>query len=111
MNIRTSNPAYTLTAPREWLARQQGFRKRALWAHANSFEAFPPFAVAVIIAHLARAPQGWIDLLAVVFTVARIAYSALYILDKLLVRERQDFELDRRNPTAKHAELHRGRVC
>jgi uncharacterized MAPEG superfamily protein len=80
--VAKSRGDFDNASPRDWLARQEGFRKRALWAHENAFEAFPPFAAAVIIAHLARAPQGWIDLLAIVFTVARIAYALLYILDK-----------------------------
>ena len=51
--------------PRDWLNAQSGFRKRANAAQHNSFEAFPFFAAAVIIAHLAGAPQGRIDLFAV----------------------------------------------
>lgn len=84
--VAKSKGDFDNAAPRDWLTRQEGFRKRALWAHENAFEAFPPFAAAVIIAHLARAPQGWIDVLAILFTVARIAYSVLYILDKPTLR-------------------------
>ena len=47
--------------PRLWLERQQGFRARANAAQANSFEAFPFFAAAVIVAHLTQAPQDRID--------------------------------------------------
>jgi uncharacterized MAPEG superfamily protein len=86
VGIAKSKGDFDNAAPRDWLARQEGFRKRALWAHQNAFEAFPPFAAAVIIAQLAHAPQGWIDLLAVLFIVARIAYSVLYILDKPTMR-------------------------
>ena len=53
--------------PRDWLDAQAGFRKRANAAQHNSFEAFPLFAAAVIIAHIAGAPQARIDLLAVIF--------------------------------------------
>jgi uncharacterized MAPEG superfamily protein len=84
--VAKSKSDFDNAAPRDWLARQEGFRKRATWAHENAFEAFPPFAAGVIIAHLARAPQGWIDLLAIVFIAARIAYAALYILDQPTVR-------------------------
>ncbi len=84
--VAKSKGDFDNAAPRDWLARQEGFRKRALWAHQNAFEAFAPFAAAVIIAQLAHAPQGWIDVLAVAFVVARIAYSALYILDKPSLR-------------------------
>jgi uncharacterized MAPEG superfamily protein len=68
-------------APREWLGRLTGWRARAHAAHLNSFEAFAPFAAAVIIAHLAHAPQGRIDWLAMGFVAARIAYIGLYITD------------------------------
>mgnify|MGYP006164011713 CR=1 FL=1 len=51
--------------PRLWLEKQQGFRARANAAQANSFEAFPFFAAAVIVAHLTQAPQDRIDALAV----------------------------------------------
>jgi uncharacterized MAPEG superfamily protein len=86
VGVAKSKGDFDNAAPRDWLARQEGFRKRALWAHQNAFEAFPPFAAAVIIAQLAHAPQGWIDLLAVLFIVARIAYSVLYIFDKPTMR-------------------------
>lgn len=84
--VAKSKGDFDNAAPREWLARQEGFRKRALWAHQNAFEAFPPFAAGVIIAHLASAPQGWIDFLAIGFIVARIGYALLYILDKPTLR-------------------------
>jgi uncharacterized MAPEG superfamily protein len=84
--VAKSKGDFDNAAPREWLASQEGFRKRALWAHQNAFEAFPPFAAGVIIAHLATAPQVWIDFLAIGFIVARIAYSLLYILDKPTLR-------------------------
>ena len=71
--VAKSKGDFDNAAPREWLARQEGFRKRALWAHQNAFEAFPPFAAGVIIAHLATAPQSWIDFLAIGFIFARIA--------------------------------------
>jgi uncharacterized MAPEG superfamily protein len=72
---------YNNRHPRVWLAKQQGYRARAAAAEANSFEAFPLFAAAVIIAHLTRAPQGPLDLLAVVFILARIAYVICYLAD------------------------------
>jgi len=67
--------------PRLWLDRQQGFRARANAAQANSFEAFPFFAAAVIVAHLAQAPQDRIDALAVMFVLARAAFIVFYVAD------------------------------
>jgi uncharacterized MAPEG superfamily protein len=66
-------------APRAWLDQQQGYRQRADWAHRNHFEAFPPFAAAVILAQMAGAAQGWVNLLAVAFILLRLAYTAVYI--------------------------------
>ena len=67
--------------PRGWLERQQGFRARANAAQANSFEAFPFFAAAVIVAHLTHAPQGRIDALAILFVLARVAFLVCYLAD------------------------------
>lgn len=72
---------YDNHAPREWLERLSGWRKRAHWAQLNAFEAFPPFAAAVIIAHLAGAAQTRVDDLAIAFVALRAAYGALYLLD------------------------------
>ena len=79
-------PGFDNKAPRPWLEHLAGWRKRAYWAHQNSFEAFPPFAAGVIIAHLAQVPQGRIELLAIGFVVARIAYVAAYIADTAALR-------------------------
>ena len=65
--------------PRQWLAKQTGFRARANAAQANLFESLPFFFAAVIIASMANAPQGKIDLLAIGFVLARIAYLVCYI--------------------------------
>jgi uncharacterized MAPEG superfamily protein len=68
-------------APRTTLAGLTGWRQRADWAHRNHFEAFAPFAVAVIVAELAHVPQAKIDIAAGAFILLRIAYTALYIAD------------------------------
>ncbi len=72
---------YNNRHPRVWLDKQQGYRARAAAAESNSFEAFPLFAAAVIIAHLTNAPQGRLDILAVAFVMARIAYLVCYLAD------------------------------
>jgi uncharacterized MAPEG superfamily protein len=84
--VAKSKADFDNAAPRDWLARQEGFRKRAFWAHQNAFEAFAPFAAGVIIAHLAGASQNWIDTLAILFILARIVYAVLYVADKPLLR-------------------------
>jgi uncharacterized MAPEG superfamily protein len=72
--------------PRSWLERQSGFRKRADFAHRNHFEAFPFFAAAVIIAQQMHAPQARIDVLAVGFIAARVAFTLLYLADLATLR-------------------------
>ncbi len=67
--------------PRAWLARQTGRRARANAAQANSFEAFPFFAVGVVIAVAQHVPIDRIDTLAIVFIVARVLYIGCYIGD------------------------------
>jgi uncharacterized MAPEG superfamily protein len=70
---------YDNAQPREWLARQTGFRARANAAQANLFESLPFFFAAVIIASISNAPQDRIDLLAVGFVLSRIAYLICYV--------------------------------
>jgi uncharacterized MAPEG superfamily protein len=72
--------------PRAWLAAQTGWRARANAAQLNGFEAFPLFAAAVVVAHLTGAPQARVDLLALVFVGARIAYLPAYLADLAWLR-------------------------
>jgi uncharacterized MAPEG superfamily protein len=67
--------------PRQWLAQQTGFRARANAAQANLFESLPLFFAAVIIASMNNAPQTRIDLLAIGFVLARIAFLVCYLLN------------------------------
>ena len=68
--------------PRQWLAQQDGARSRANAAQANAFEAFPFFAVGVIVASLAQASAERIALLSVIYVLARLAYIYCYISDR-----------------------------
>lgn len=72
--------------PRQWLAKQTGFRARANAAQANLFESLPFFFAAVIIASIANAPQSRIDVLALGFVVARIAYLICYVANLPSIR-------------------------
>ena len=72
--------------PRDWEARLEGRRKRAHHAHLNGFEAFPFFAAMVILAHLLHAPQGVVDVVAILFVAARVVYVWCYIVDKAMWR-------------------------
>ena len=70
---------YDNSMPRQWLAKQTGFRARANAAQANLFESLPLFFAAVIIASIANAPQARLDLLAIGFVISRIAYLICYV--------------------------------
>jgi uncharacterized MAPEG superfamily protein len=72
--------------PREWLAKQTGIRARGNAAQHNSFEAFPFFAAAVIIASLVKAPQAALDAWAIGFIAARIGFLICYLADKANLR-------------------------
>lgn len=72
---------YDNNASRAQLAHLQGASQRAKWAEQNSYETLPAFIAAVIIAHLAGASQGVMDLLAVVYVVARVLYGICYLRD------------------------------
>jgi uncharacterized MAPEG superfamily protein len=73
-------------SPRLWLAQQGGYRQRADWAQRNHFEAFAPFAAAVILAQMAGAPQGRVDLLALAFVLLRLTYTGAYLADLATLR-------------------------
>jgi uncharacterized MAPEG superfamily protein len=73
-------------APRDWLERQTGWRRRLDWAQRNHNEALPMFAAAVLVAQVAHAPRAWADALAVAFVLVRLAYTAAYALDRPSVR-------------------------
>ena len=72
---------YDNNQPREWLAKQTGLRARANAAQANTFESLPFFYVAIAIAMILQAPQARIDVLAIAYLLARVAYIACYVMD------------------------------
>lgn len=77
---------YDNSRPREWLARQEGWRQRAVWAQQNAWEAFAPFAAAVLTAHVLGANQDMADWLAALFIVSRLLHGILYIADRSVAR-------------------------
>ena len=72
--------------PRDWLERQEGFRKRAHAAHLNAFEAFPLFAAGVFVAMWQGAAQPTVDAMASGFLLFRIAYAWAYLTDRAMIR-------------------------
>lgn len=51
---------------------------RAVRAHANLVEGLAPFAILVLVAHVAGKANGWTALGAELFLVARIAHFVIY---------------------------------
>jgi len=74
-----STGSYNNSAPRASLENLQGVSQRASWAEQNSFEILPGYVAAVIVAHLAGAEQGCIDILALVFIACRVLYCLCYL--------------------------------
>ena len=81
-----SSKGYDNSSPREFLSKLEGRAKRANFAQLNSFEAFPVFAVSIIIAHLAGVAQSLITIIAVFYIIFRILYAVCYILDNHALR-------------------------
>ncbi|PKO61050.1 MAG: hypothetical protein CVU23_12840 [Betaproteobacteria bacterium HGW-Betaproteobacteria-17] len=78
---KTTAPRFNNRDPRGWQAKLEGRAKRAHAAHLNSFEAFPLFAIGVLVAQQASAAQATVDLLAVSFVGLRLAYGVCYLTD------------------------------
>jgi len=84
--IAKARPGYDNRAPRAQLEAAKGFRQRANWAHLNAFEAFPPFAAAVIVAHQLQATQALVDGFALAFLALRLAHGACYLMNRAGLR-------------------------
>lgn len=73
-------------APRDWAARQSGWRARAVAAQNNGFEGLPLFMAGVLAAHQFGAAQARIDALALAYLLLRVVYISLYIRDRSALR-------------------------
>jgi uncharacterized MAPEG superfamily protein len=78
--------SYNNYKPREWAAKLEGYRARAQAAQMNCWEALPFFGIAVIVAHLLKSSQSWLDGLAIAFVILRVVYLALYLANKAPLR-------------------------
>jgi len=72
--------------PRDPDFYEDPIRARALGAHQNGIEAFPFFAVAVLLAEFRLGPLRLIDELAVLFLIVRIAYVFTYLGNRPTLR-------------------------
>lgn len=76
---------YDNNYPRDQQARLTGFGARALAAHQNSFESLIVFSVALAIVLSTNNTSITVQILAITYLVARVAYCIMYYinLDKL----------------------------
>ena len=72
--------------PRDPVFYDDPIRARALGAHQNGIEAFPVFAVAVLLAEFRAGPQQLINELAMLFLIVRIAYVFTYLGNRPTLR-------------------------
>ena len=78
---------YNNREPRAWQARQDNPRsQRANAAQYNAFEAFAPFAAAVLMAHAAGVDPARIAQLAIAFVVLRVLHGVSYVIGIHMLR-------------------------
>jgi uncharacterized MAPEG superfamily protein len=83
---KARGPRYNNLNVRLWQSKLEGFAQRAHATHLNSFEAFPLFAAAVIVAQMTGANQSRVDMLALSFIGLRILYGILYLANRASLR-------------------------
>lgn len=77
---KKSGQRYDNRDPRSWLTRQDNPRTlRANAAQLNAFEAFAPFAAAVLMAQAAGVDPSRISMLAMVFIALRMLHGVFYV--------------------------------
>lgn len=86
VGIAKAGPGYDNANPRALENLKDRKRMLAYNAHQNALEAFPFFAAGVLLALVLNADAKLINLLAVVWLVARIGYAWAYITDRPSVR-------------------------
>jgi len=72
---------FSNAAPREWLARQQGWRARANAAQSNTFEALPFFYAVMLFAYMRDPGSGMVVYLGSLWVALRLLYIGCYIWD------------------------------
>lgn len=79
-------PGFSNREPRNPDFWRSGFPARAYGAMQNGFEAFPPFAAAVLAGLTQGGDPAMVDALAVAFVAARVAYVVAYWTDRATLR-------------------------
>jgi uncharacterized MAPEG superfamily protein len=84
---KQSGERYNNRDPRDWQTRQTNPRsQRAHAAHLNGFESFPVFVAGVLMAQLAGVAPATINLLAILFVVARVFHGVFYVANVQALR-------------------------
>lgn len=83
---RVEAGGYDRHQPRDQQARLDARGRRAAAAHANTFEAFAPFAIAVVLARVTQADRAWTQALCIAFVAARAVYPFVYVYDRPALR-------------------------
>ncbi|BDU18372.1 MAPEG family protein [Lysobacter auxotrophicus] len=84
---KASGERYDNRDPRRWQEKQQSPRaQRAYAAQLNSYEAFAPFAAAVVLAQLAGVAHSQIAALSLTFIVLRVLHGLVYIAGRHYLR-------------------------
>lgn len=76
---KTEIGAFDNNHPREWMARLDGRRARAVATMQNGYEGFPLFAAAVIIAQFGGAAQDCVNMLAMGYIGIRVLFTICYL--------------------------------
>lgn len=83
---KISGKGYNNSTTRDSVEKFTGKRRRAHFAHLNSFEALPFFLVAVLIANINQVAPSTIHALAFAHVAFRFIYGWLYIADYATAR-------------------------
>lgn len=84
--LAKARKGYDNHAPREYLAKLQGWRARAQAAHQNAWEALALFTAGLVVAWHNGANAHHVDQLAIAFVAIRIVYALMYVLDWAALR-------------------------
>ena len=72
--------------PRDHIRHLKERAKFAYGAEQNCYESFPPFAIAVLVAHITGSTQLTIDMLAGLYVFSRLMYISFYLQGKGTLR-------------------------
>jgi uncharacterized MAPEG superfamily protein len=77
---------YDIAAPRALFDKLPAYAQRAAWAHQNSFESFPLFAAAALMAYITQVNAPLASGAVMAYLVARLLYSTFYVLNVPILR-------------------------